>query len=111
MHRLHGMRLALQLERGAALEDFLRGALADDAVASPSGVLTTTDMILREKSKGISSTLLYSGMASCPFSSREVEDGAVEQVLQAGLEVAVEVGEHQHALVALPAPRRNAAPG
>ena len=77
----------------------------------PSGVRTTTDMMRRWKSNGISSTLAYSGIAACAWVSVVREHRAVEDVLQAGLEVAVEVRQREHAVVLLQRRRRSAAPG
>ena len=65
----------------------------------PSGVRTTTDMMRRWKSKGISSTFASSGTRACAWRLLVREDGAVEDVLEARLEVAVEVGEREHAVV------------
>ena len=61
--RIDRVDFSLQLEAVAALEHGLRGALADQAADLACGVSTTTDIRLREKSKGISSIFLWSGTA------------------------------------------------
>ena len=64
---LHREDLALALEMGALGEDRLRARLWSAVARWPSGPSTTTDIMRREKSKGISSTLLYlsSESSSC----------------------------------------------
>ena len=55
----------------------------------------------RWKSNGISSTLAYSGIVGVRVGLRVREHRAVQDVLQAGLEVAVHVRQREHALVFL----------
>ena len=54
---VHRQSAAVELEARAARKDRLGRALGDDAGPRPSGVRTTTDMMRRWKSNGISSTL------------------------------------------------------
>ena len=65
----------------------------------PSGVRTTTDMMRRWKSNGISSTFAELRDAGVRVALLVREHRAVEDVLEAGLEVAVDVGEGEHAVV------------
>ena len=80
-------------------------------MALPSGFSTSTDIMRRVKSKGISSSFLYFSINGLLVEVGAVEDRAVEQVLETGLEIADEVAVQKHFLALPPGRRRNAARG
>ena len=106
-----GRQLAVELEGSCSCGKIASGAPLEMMRSLPSGVRTTTDMMRRWKSKGISSTLVNFGNAGVGVGLLVRQNRAVEDVLQAGLEVAVHVGQREHAFVSRAAPRRSASPG
>ena len=96
--RVDGIDLPVQLEGAAALEDRLRRALADQAMSARRGLDDDRHQLAREI-EGDLVDLLEVGRRELAVHRPAIEDRAVQDVLQPGLEVAVEVGQRQHGVV------------
>ena len=99
---IEGAGLAVDRVVRASREDLFDRALADEDVI-PVIATQTTDIRRRSKSNGISSSLRN---RSCDLEAGRVLDmlqnGNVEQVLQSGLVVAVQIGVLEHAVRSSP---------
>jgi hypothetical protein len=94
---IHGEKFPCQLEAVQRLKT-ASGAPLQIRRGLPSGVSTTTDIMRRAKNRRDLVDLSMFGTGIDRESLPSVrQHGAVQDVLQAGLEVAVEVGQHQHA--------------
>ena len=95
---VHGRQLAVQLEMRALVEDLLRSAFGEEDRPCRRESSTSTDIMRRVKSKGSSSSFLYFSTSAFSVEVGTIENRPVEQVLEAGLEVADQVAVQKHFL-------------
>ena len=95
---VHGRQLPVQLEVRALVEDLFRSAFGEQNRFAFRDPPPSTDIMRRVKSNGISSSFLYFSTISLPVEVGAIQNRPVEQVLEAGLEVADQVAVQQHLL-------------